>query len=185
MTTETLSLASLGRRAGETLYEYLERRERELASRVLAVRTELEAMETELAHVRSARRQIGNLPSFVGQPVSLAELAHRLTSTPSANPDVQASSPPSIKDMILKALWTGFRKTGATPAQLRQFISDAYGRDIDRNSMSPQISRLRQEGLLKQKGGEDNWRLTVAAVGRIQGERWYGPDPTEQGTSGP
>jgi hypothetical protein len=178
----TLSLGNLGRQVGETLYEYLERRERELAARVATIRSDLEVLETELAHVRSARRQIGNIPSFGRTPLSLSDLSSPGLSLDDLARDAESqvlvstepSNPPTIKDMILKALWIGFRDVGATPAQLRQFIRDAYGRDIDRTSMSPQISRLRTEGLLKQKGGEDNWRLTVRALEQFAADRRYG-----------
>ena len=41
---------------------------------------------------------------------------------------------------------------------------DAYERDIDRTSFSPQLSRLKADGLVKPKGGDDNWRLTLPGM---------------------
>src|SRR5262249_46839179 len=145
-----------------------------------AVRGDLEAIETELMHVVSARRQIGNIPSFGRTPLTTANEAFTLR-LPNSVSDLHAnasglavlaetarmpvqapptkSNPRTIKSIVLRALWDGFRETGATQAQLRQFIHDAYGRELDRTSLSPQISRLNALELIKQKGGEDNWHL--------------------------
>jgi hypothetical protein len=196
------------RQIGETLYEYVQRREGELVAKIAATRGDLEALELELAHVKSARRQIGNLPDFGRTPLAEANEGrdHPLDAEPPVevvvDPDavsgphvhshiaelsdadarshthrfiLETKNPPTIKDLILKALWNGFRETGATQAQLRQFIRDAYGREVDRTSMSPQIARLRDEKLLKQKGGEDNWRLTLKAISQIRADLRYGP----------
>jgi hypothetical protein len=192
----SLNFLGIGRQANETLYEYLERRERELVAQTTVVRSELQTLETELAHVRSARKQVGNIPNFGKQANKLSSLVNQADlsvnavaatnslsslTLPANNQLTNAligtalqSNPPTIKDMILKALWSGFRETGATQAALRQFIKDAYGRDIDRTSLSPQIARLRDEGLLKQKGGEDNWRLTKAALDQLRADLRYG-----------
>jgi hypothetical protein len=164
----------------ETLYAFLERREREILGITTAMRSEITALENELAHIQSAKRQIGNLGAEdnarFGMPAvdlgSVADaLAQKNSNAEIAPPNALAmalGTPPTetIKDLVLKALFTNFQEHGATPATLRQFIRDAYGRDIDRTSLNPQIARLRAEGLLKQKGGEDNWRLTNEGLER-------------------
>jgi hypothetical protein len=50
----------------------------------------------------------------------------------------------SIKQLILAAFSDKpeFRAHGAKASQIREFIRDAYGRDIDRATLSPQLSRL-------------------------------------------
>jgi hypothetical protein len=50
----------------------------------------------------------------------------------------------NIKQLILAAFSDKpeFRAHGAKANQIREFIRDAYGRDIDRATLSPQLSRL-------------------------------------------
>jgi hypothetical protein len=90
-----------------------------------------------------------------------------LTHQPPDLPAFTLTPQPTIKELILKAMDAAFRKDGATPAQLREFIRDAYGREIDRNSLSPQIARLKDEHLIKQKPGEEVWRLTQEGLRRL------------------
>jgi len=77
------------------------------------------------------------------------------------NPPVSGVSPSNekltIKAMILTALSAHFHD-GATPAELRTFIKDVFGREIDRTSMSPQLARLREEGAVEQS--DTKWRLS-------------------------
>jgi hypothetical protein len=158
------------RHIGETLYEYVQRREGELIARIAATRGDLAALENELAHVQSARRQIGNLTDFGRTPLPPPSGEHHHTITAVAGDNhshsfgVTIPNQPTIKEMIVKALWAGYREKGATQAEIRQFIKNAYGREIDRTSISPQIARLRDDHFIKQKGGEDNWRLTQAGL---------------------
>jgi hypothetical protein len=268
------------REEGETLYEYLERRQRELENIAAALNLELEGVSSELAHVKSARRQIADLPSFGRTPKPPAEPSNKLMNalqigatsnasvegffpgahnalivgptikqqimkamsssvfllggasasdirqyildvfgrdvsptslspqlsrlkadgmlsqdgdrwriTPTGSmrtqmgesyfgPAVRVSEPPTIRDMVLRALWTSYRKNGATQAELREFINDSYGYDVDSTSLSAEITRLRAEALVKQKGGPDNWRLTVSAINQFRDDLRYGPDYT-------
>jgi hypothetical protein len=66
----------------------------------------------------------------------------------------------SIKQLILVAFSDKpeFRAQGAKASQIRQFIRDAYGRDIERATLSPQITRLHRDGFLE-AGGGGVWRL--------------------------
>jgi hypothetical protein len=54
----------------------------------------------------------------------------------------------TIKQLIIKSLTDHFRD-GATAAELIEFIGNAYGRQIERSSFSPQLSRLREEGMVR------------------------------------
>src|SRR5260370_42160124 len=62
----------------------------------------------------------------------------------------------TIKQLILRALADHFHD-GATPAELRAYILDAYGREISRGSMGPQIVRLFEEGLIEQPS-DGKWK---------------------------
>jgi hypothetical protein len=64
----------------------------------------------------------------------------------------------TIRDLILLAL-RSFPITGAKTSELRQFITDAYRRDIDRASFTPQLSKLKADGVLDQDGPTGRWSL--------------------------
>ena len=159
----------------ETVYQFLTRRERELLNQIAAEKAATATKEIELAHVQSAKRTIGNLgaadkvkfgaPETLG--ATLAALGHSMR-----NGKIDETEPAPIKQLILKAMWASFRETGATSSDLRQFIADAYGRNIHPSSMSPQISRLKNEMLLKQKENEI-WRLTKLGIARCAEEWGY------------
>jgi hypothetical protein len=57
----------------------------------------------------------------------------------------------TIKQLIKKALTEHFQ-SGATAFQLREFFRDAWARDIDRESLSPQLSRLRSDKIIDREG---------------------------------
>lgn len=145
----------LTRQPGETLYAFLGRRERELVNITSSMRTELGAAEEELAHVRSALRQIGPL----GIGAGLGGVAAAAATGGGGVVPADRGQPFTIKELVLKALQSEFAEKGATSSEMRHFIRDVYGRDISPTSLSPQLSRLRTDGLLKQKG-EDRWFLT-------------------------
>jgi hypothetical protein len=86
--------------------------------------------------------------------------------TGSASPSVVIGKPTdpypgaSIKQLILVAFSDKpeFRAQGAKAGQIRQFIKDAYARDIDRATLSPQITRLSRDGFIEAAGG-GVWKL--------------------------
>lgn len=57
----------------------------------------------------------------------------------------------TMKQLIMKAL-TGHFMSGATAKQLREFFRDAWARDIERESLSPQLSRLRSDKIIDREG---------------------------------
>lgn len=54
----------------------------------------------------------------------------------------------TIKQLCLTALTESFPE-GTMPAELREHIKRTTGRDIARNSLSPQLARLRLDGLVQ------------------------------------
>lgn len=161
----------------ETVREFLDRKERELTNRISAAETSVNAMRAELEDVRRAKTALesvgtgivgaqdnlllppggaanvfdlnaglGGLAALYGNPLNLLASA-------SSNPLLPSRSNPydraSIKQLILMALETSAcRVYGATANEIRDFIRDAYGRDIERTSLSPQLSRLREDGFI-------------------------------------
>jgi hypothetical protein len=190
----------MAREPGETVYQYLVRRERELVTQLPVFQQEVAVRESELAHVRSAIQQISQLGGADKLKFGVAEF-DPITGTLSAVEEADDASAEgiitsatgttsrtraaalllteqaTIKELILRTLWTQFREGGATSARLREYIFEVWERDIDRTSFSPQLSRLRADGLVKQKGGDDVWRLTLP--GMIQCRKAWGAAENE------
>jgi hypothetical protein len=148
----------------EPVNEFLPRRERELTQQIDALRGQIVPKEQEREQIRTAMRALGLLTeASSAKPPSLASvLALSDGSIPAIPPSNSGHTLPSlaellnptltIKQMILHALIDHFRE-GATPSELSGYIKVAYGREVDRNSISPQLARLREEGLVVQPDG--------------------------------
>jgi hypothetical protein len=160
---------SAARRADETLRSFLERRERELTHQLAALRGQIESKERELAEIRGVRATLAPPPSPPDN--NTLEVAANLvaaTNRPRVDWMQQTDNAPipppnekqTIKSMIVTALTSHFHD-GATPAELRTFIKDVFGREIDRTSMSPQLARLREDGAVEQR--DMKWRLSERA----------------------
>jgi DNA-binding transcriptional ArsR family regulator len=181
----------------KSLADLLKLREHELIQQTAAIRGLLSARERELADVRKAMRAVGLEHSSAlsdlmataekREPTALEIAAEQALSA--AGQNAKPVSPLervsgnalsqllqardlTIKQMILGALRDHFHFHGATPTELSDYMKTAYGRDVDRNSISPQLARLRDEGFVEQPTGllnEGRWQLTRAG-------RWYGDD---------
>jgi hypothetical protein len=195
----------MSQRPGESIREYLDRRENELREECSALRGQLWPKEKELAEVRKAKAALGmshgsplsdallgGPPDQVDYATPLAEFLSKSTPIPPPPPrlgnallsgDPQPSTWGSlanalivgesqqlskglphdgqtIKQLIVRALLEGFpRHEGTTATELRDFIHRSYGRDIDRASLSPQLSRLRDDGIIETTEG-GVWKLT-------------------------
>jgi hypothetical protein len=162
----------------------MERRERELTHQLAALRSEIESKEAELAEVVKARSAIGShqasekplgyvagdhfqLPGDEGADLVATDAQGKRVAI------VQFKSSPgavelSIKQLAVKALWEGFRNAHATQSELREFIKNAYGRQVDRASLSPQLSRLKAEGIVRQSNN-DRWQLVPDGGDTLRG----------------
>ena len=69
----------------------------------------------------------------------------------------------TLKQLVVKALTDHFIQ-GATATQLCEYINDAYGRDVDRSTLSSQLSRLSRDDVIEPVPGFSKrsglWRLT-------------------------
>ena len=154
----------------ETLHSFLERRERELTHQLAALRSQIESKQRELAEiqrVRGTRAPSPPSPSEISTWQAAADVAKEAvkqliqqTDVPPVGGVPPSNEKPTIKSMIVTALTSHFHD-GATPAELRTFIKDVFGREIDRTSMSPQLARLREGGAVEQSGMK--WRLSERA----------------------
>src|SRR5690242_20141120 len=152
----------------ETLPSFVERRERELKHQLAVLRGDIESKERELAQIRQVRAALAPPPPENKTCEVAANLIREAVTQRGAVLMRQADNalvggvPPlsenrTIKEMIVTALASHFHD-GATPAELRTFIKDVFGREIDRTSLSPQLTRLREQGTVEQRNTK--WRLS-------------------------
>jgi hypothetical protein len=151
----------------------LEDHEVAIEERIAALRAELVPLERELFEVRLAKAALERGSPGRDQP-QLAFFKGSQSGGPASHVDAwrqrilsAASIAPrspyarlTIKELVRKALSEHFTH-GATANQLLELFANAWGRtDVVRTSLSPQLSRLRQEGLLFRQG--QVWRLRAS-----------------------
>jgi hypothetical protein len=169
----------------EDLRTLLQRRERQAINRLEFIRAKAEELEGELAEIWTAMRALGlptsddpSIATFSGANESETGLGGILEPYTGGNALVGLGSlgsaiPPnpftinpltspnlSIKEMVLGLLRGNkrFRLYGATATQIRDAIKDTFNRDVARESLSPTLSRMRDEGLIDQAPG-GHWTL--------------------------
>jgi DNA-binding transcriptional ArsR family regulator len=183
----------------EGLEAYLRRRERELIQQTAALRGLLAPKEKELTDVRQAMNAIGLPPSYVDELRPFLdgdqdEPAYVYNSEEDTTALQALAESLTIKEMILRALNDHFHQ-GATPSELSEYMRTAYRRDIDRNSISPQLARLREEGLVQNTNAlSGKWEIVLrgtitdaitetekqnlnALASSPRSRRWYGNPP--------
>lgn len=154
-----------------TLRDFLETRERELMEQIATLQDELAPKERELAEIRRVKAALA-LPSQTSEPqVEEREAALRNTLTLKAQLGARAMGFSSgggtltlnrpydkltMKQLVVKVLQEHFPQ-GATTREMLDFFRDGWGRHIERTNLSPQISRLFQEGI----------------IGRNSDRRWF------------
>ncbi|MBL8531775.1 MAG: hypothetical protein JNK94_08575, partial [Hyphomonadaceae bacterium] len=109
--------------------DFLAQREAELDAELDELRKKREPLEIELAEVRRARAALGP------EPATLLDAVRRLATGPPGG----SFADWTLKQMTLRALQDHFQE-GATAQLLLEFFKDAYGREIARESLSPQLS---------------------------------------------
>lgn len=123
----------------------------------------IKQVEQSLAPLFAEREKIHRALKAVAEPVS-ATVARGAVAQEIGS-DGGISNPFSsltMKELTVKALKERFTN-GATAAQLIAFFAEAWGRkDIQRSSFSPQLSRLKNEGVTELDG--KIWRLAGPAV---------------------
>jgi hypothetical protein len=135
-----------------SLDEFLRRRHWNLSNETKAVMSALTPREEELANVHAAMQKYN-----VGVII-------RLNALPEGGVTVELEVP-TIKQLILDALHGHFRN-GATGTELSEYFRTVHGRNHDRTSISPQLSRLREDGVVEQMTGPDEgkWKLALRGV---------------------
>src|SRR5262249_14265844 len=117
---------------------FLDTREAQLIEEIGRLRSQLVPMEKELAEIRAAKGALGlstgtsTLASVLVQGLPQANSNHSALASIIATHGMAAATSPSIKQLALQALRDHF-PAGATSQQIREFIRDGYGRDVERS----------------------------------------------------
>jgi hypothetical protein len=118
----------------------------ELRVEIVTLRNKLYPLEVEATQVEIGLRAMeGNLIPPSGHEASKNAIAHHARQ---ANPEIAKLT---LKQLILKALTEHF-VDGATAIQMLDFFARQWGRQEMRTSLSPQLSRLKEEGKIKLEG---------------------------------
>ncbi len=136
-----------------SLRNYLEQRERELLHELRAFYTSISKKEAELAEVRRAM-------AAIGMPTPSSASDEEVLRSTTVGEFVERTSPyqnMTMKQLVVKALKEHFND-GATTRELLTYFRDAWDRDIKRLSLSPQLNRLLQAGII-QKSVDNDWVL--------------------------
>lgn len=174
-----------------SLREFLDERERELLEQIAELDRHRAPKEAELAEIRRAKAAIGagsgggwffDRNAYFDMP----ELPPHLAATsggvepilPMGDNAARAPSPyekMTMKELVVKVLSEHFPQ-GATTRQMLDFFRDGWGRHIERQNLSPQLSRLFQERVIGRRD-DHVWFLLEpqpAAVFAIEGQMKIG-----------
>jgi hypothetical protein len=156
-------------RPDETLRDFLDRRESDLAQQVRELRRQLAPKENELADIRRTKESLGPRPSSLfldaaelsinlGQLGRAAAADNRQEVVRSLARTIRNTPPQELKlkELIVRAFVEHLRQ--GTPAELATCISRAYGREIVPGSIRPNLGRLREDGILVQ-GVAGTWTI--------------------------
>ena len=140
-----------------SLGQYLGRRARELLRDIEFLSDKIAEKEKELEEIRLAAKAIGVTNS------------EDETSVMSDDTPITGTTPMRI--MTIRTLKERF-PSGATITQIIEHIKGTWGRDIDRNNLSPLLSKMYQHGHLGRIPSTKGWFL-VEPEKHIQGFRPY------------
>lgn len=162
-------------RTDETLRNFLERRERELAQQLRSLLSQMTPIEQEIAEIRRSKAALGipptqmtadvattstaavSFPRRIERPNTCRVLAKAIRERPLGEM--------SIKQLIIKALFEHFEE-GATPIELSHFLSETYKRAIGSGSIRPILGRLNIEGMVV-RNIESRWLIDPVAYDAI------------------
>ena len=124
-------------------------------------------MEAELHQVRSTRAAYADFPS---QTFGVVIGDKRLEDDPDVQKDAlnmfsKLVGQPTIKQLIHQVL-ASRAPSGASAAQIGDFIRDAYGRDVQPDTLRSQLARSKAQGMIEQHSGA--WFLTKR--GKLYGD---------------
>lgn len=136
-----------------TITQLMDKREKEVTEQIGHLRKQLAPLEAELAQIRVAKAAMKvDEPTQSTQPAELTIKSVPFLDVFGLPPMLGAYQHLTMKQLTVKALKEQFRN-GATANQLIAFFKNAWGRtDVVRSSLSPQLSRLQEDGYIKREG---------------------------------
>ena len=133
-----------------TLHDFLPLRFAELTEASARLRERLRRAEEEIDQIKAAAKAIG---------ITLEESINKYTlEKQEAQRILNSSINMTMKEAALKILFE-FDK-GLTAGEIIEEMKSRFGMNYPRSSLSPQLSRLKHEGLLRQVG--TRWVLSKA-----------------------
>tara|TARA_Y100000588_G_scaffold324806_1_gene358178 strand:+ start:179 stop:742 length:564 start_codon:yes stop_codon:yes gene_type:complete len=131
----------------------LRARRADLWSRLEDARAQIKAQEAEIKQIDLGIKamEAENIMPITGVDASLRSVAHHARQ---AHPDIQKMT---LKQLVVKALKEHFQN-GATANQLLDLFERKWGRQIMRTSLSPQLSRLKNDNIIELEG--KTWHLS-------------------------
>lgn len=123
----------------------LRARQQDIAKELSNLKPRVFALEEEDRQIEAGIRAMQGVIAPTGNRASAASVAHFARI---ANPDIAKLT---IKEMVVKALAESF-PNGATANQLLDHFYRAWGRKEMRTSLSPQLSRLKEDKMISLEG---------------------------------
>jgi hypothetical protein len=157
----------------EPLRAFITRRRRELQNQLTAARGTVAAIEIQLTELDRAEQALPpaapppnlfNIPppnALDNIPPAISNAAALLASSGLTEPLMPIPGGyenMTIKQLVVKALHDN-HPNGLTTTELREFIRDAYSREIESNSLRPQLARLATEGMILRDPNTEFWTL--------------------------
>jgi hypothetical protein len=174
-----MRISAMDNGSTESTRDILDRRERELMDKASKLRDQLAPIEKDLADIRRAKAALGMnvahspptdlMVNFATKKFDAKALAGQTLAGQTLAGGYDPFERLTIKGLVIKALDEHFRE-GATTQQLSDFFRDAWGRNIERASLSPQLSRLQGDGAITRVG--ELWRILPRGVSEEELKAW-------------
>lgn len=141
-----------------------------VAASIVTAQAELSRLQSEYAQIEAALRAMEGVLLPSGYEASQSAREHFAAK---AHPEAARMT---IKEMVVRALGEHFPR-GATANQMLDFFRSNWGRREMRTSLSPQLSRLKESGIITLQGKV--WHLAPNENGPPEGD----PETDEVGAS--
>jgi hypothetical protein len=169
-----MKVSAMDNGSTESTRDILDRRERELMDKASKLRDQLAPIEKDLADIRRAKAALGmNTARSPLAELMIDQARKKVDAETLGRQTLAGGYDPferlTIKGLVIKALDEHFRE-GATTQQLSDFFRDAWGRNIERASLSPQLSRLQSDGAITRIG--ELWRILPRGVSEEELKAW-------------
>ncbi len=115
----------------------------ELANMQRSLRNQLGRLTTEIESVKLELQDVDTALAAIDGKIKSSNVAQVRTNN-------ESSAPRTIKEMILEIL--ALMPDGAEATELLSFIDERFGKKLERTSLSPQLSRLKKDGLISLSG---------------------------------